>query len=142
MKTYIKDFFKNIRNEFCVFTDIVKVRDEIKSKYNLELLKLNVKKERLWASMEISKWEINEAEKIDKTNLIKDKNFAFSKMCFKETNNLNNLHNKLGYYNKKLIDELKNLIKSHIHRYTQEISSFSEEFYPSLTDVKIFYLKI
>lgn len=135
MKTYIKDFFKSIRNEFGVFSDLVKSRDEIKTKYNAELLKLNLKKERLWTGMEISKWELNDSEKIDKSLLTKDKNYAFNKMCFKETNMLNNLHNKLGYYNKMLIDELKRLIHSHIVRYMKEMSTFSEDFYPTLTDV-------
>lgn len=135
MKTYIKDFFKNIRGEFCSFTELVKSRDEIKNKYNSELLKLNLKKEKLWTGMEFSKWEMNESEKIDKSLLSKDKNYAFNKMCFKETNTLNNIHNKLGFYNKMLIDELKRMIHSHIGRYTKEMSTFSEEFYPTLTDV-------
>ncbi len=135
MNTYIKDFFKNIRNEFGIFSDLVKARDEIKSKYNSELLKLNLKKEKLWTGMDISKWELNESERIDRSLLTKDKNYAFNKMFSKETTNLNNLHNKLGYYNKILIDELKRMIHSHIGRYVTEISGFSEEFYPTLTDV-------
>jgi len=139
MKTYIKDFFKNIRSEFAVFSDIVKFRDDIKQKYNAELLRLNYKKEKLWNGMETSKWELNESDKIDRGLLIKDKNYAFVKMCFKETNILNNLQNKLGFYNKMLIYELKRMIQSHIFRYTKEISLFSEEFYPTLTDVNYIF---
>ncbi len=139
MKSYIKDFFKNIRNEYCVFNDIVKMREEMKIKHNSELLKLNCKKEKLWANMDFSKWEMNENEKIDRNVLMKDKNIAFKKMCFKETNLLNNSHNKLGYYNKMVIDELKRMIHSHITRYIQEMKLFSEEFYPTLTDVKYFF---
>lgn len=139
MKTYIKDFFKNIKNEFGIFSDLVKSRDEIKTKYNAELLKLNLKKEKLWTGIEISKWELNESERIDRSLLTRDKNYAFNKMCFKETNVLNNLHNKLGYYNKMLIDELKRMIHSHIGRYVKDMADFSEEFYPTLTDVNFYF---
>jgi len=135
MKTYIKNFFKDIRSEFGVFSDLVKSRDKIKTKYNSELLKLNLKKEKLWTGMDLSKWELNDSEIIERSLLTKDKNYAFNKMCFKETNILNNLHNKLGYHNKILIDELKRMIHSHLGRYVKEMTSFSEEFYPTLTDV-------
>jgi hypothetical protein len=136
MKTNIKDFFKNIRNEYCVYSDLVKNREEIKSKHSSELLKLNVKKEKLWTGKDFSKWELNENEKVDKSLLNKDRTYAFSRMFHKETSYLNNLNNKLGYYNKMVIDELRRLINSHVTRYTEQIKNFSEEFYPSLTDVK------
>lgn len=140
MKSYIKDFFKGIRNEFTVFNDLVKERDEVKQKYNSEHMKLNVKKEKLWTNMDFTKWDMNENDKIEKYLLSKDKAYAFKKMCFKETNLLNNVHNKLGYYNKMVIDELKRMISCHVKRYTQEMKNFSDDFYPTLTDVKKFFL--
>ncbi len=137
MKTNIKDFFKKIRNEYCVYNDLVKNRDEIKTKYSAELQKLNVKKEKLWTGKDFSKWELNENEKVDKSLLNKDRYYAFSRMFYKETSYLNNVNNKLGYYNKMVIDELRRLILSHVMRYSEQIKNFSEEFYPTLTDVKI-----
>lgn len=135
MKKNIKDFFKTIKNEYCVYNDLVKSRDEIKTKYSSDLQKLNVKKEKLWTGKDFSKWEINEHERIDKNLLSKDRNYAFSKMYCKETSHLNNVNNKLAYYNKMVIDELRRLINSHVVRYTEEIKNFSNDFYPTLTDV-------
>ena len=142
IKLHIKDFFKSIKSEFNLFSDLVRKRDDLKIKYNNELLKINLKKEKLWTQMDFSKWELNESEKIDRSLLSKDKNYAFKRMFSKDTNILNNLHNKLGYYNKMIIDELKRMVSSHVKRFSEEIKLFSDEFYPSLTDVKffIFYL--
>ena len=142
MKTNIKDFFKNVKNEYCVYNDLVKSRDEIKTKYSSDLQKLNVKKEKLWTGKDFSKWELNENEKIDKSLLLKDRNYAFGKMYSKETSHLNNVNNKLAYYNKMVIDELRRLINLHVTRYSDQIRNFSEDFYPTLTDVKIFFIFI
>ena len=140
MKTHIKDFFKTIRNEYSGYNDLVKSRDEIKTKFSADLQKLNVKKEKLWSGKDNVKWELNENEKIDKSLLNKDRNYAFGKMYHKESNHLNNVKNKLGYYNKMVIDELKRLINSHVVRYTEEVKNFSNEFYPSLTDVILIFI--
>lgn len=142
IKLNIKDFFKSIKSEFNLFSDLVKVRDDLKIKYNNDLLKINLKKEKLWTQMDFSKWELNESEKIDRSLLSKDKNYAFKRMFSKDTNILNNLHNKLGYYNKMIIDELKRMVTSHVRRFGEEIKLFSDEFYPSLTDVKSFLFLI
>lgn len=116
------------------YKELIKTREDIKAKYNNELLKLNLKKEKLWTSMNYSNWEMNEDEKIEKSQLVKDKNYAFKKMCYKETNNLNNLHKKLGYVNKMNMDELRRLISNHCVRYRHNMKEFVENFYPTLTD--------
>ena len=122
------------------FGEILKTREEMKAKYNFELLKLNYKKEKLWTQMDISKWEINDdLEKIDKGSLTKDKNYAFQNMCYKDTNQLNNVHNKLGFHNKSIMNELKRLVNNHCRRYKDNMRSFLDEFYPTLTDVNFLY---
>ena len=62
--------------------------------------------------MDMTKCEITEdMEKIDRILLLRDKTYACSKMCTKETLALDNLKKQLGYANKCNIDELKRLIK-------------------------------
>jgi hypothetical protein len=116
------------------YKELIKTREDIKARYNNELLKLNLKKEKLWTNMNYSSWEMNEEEKIDKSQLLKDKNYAFKKMCYKETNSLNNLHKKLGYVNKMNMNELRRLISNHCVRYKNNMKEFVENFYPTLTD--------
>jgi hypothetical protein len=139
MKHNIKDFFKYIKMENSSYSELIKTREDYKSKYNSELLRLNVKKEKLWTQMDITKWDINEdIEKIDRSSLTRDKNYAFKKMCYKETMSLNNLHKRLGFVNKMNLDELRRLININCGRYTKNFKEFVESFYPSLTDVSIF----
>lgn len=135
IKHNIKDFFKYIRMENISYMELVRQREEAKTKYNNELLRLNVKKEKLWTQMDLTKWELNEAEKLDRALLVKDKNYAFQKMLYKETAFLSNLHNQLGFFNKMNMDELKRLISNHCARYSQNMKDFGENFYPTLTDV-------
>lgn len=110
----------------------------MKSRYNSELLKLNLKKERLWTQSDMTKWEMDEDnEKIDKNMLLKDKNMAFRKMCHKETVLLGNYHKRLGFYNRQCIEELKNVVENQSTRFRTNTQKFVDIFYPSLTDVKL-----
>ncbi len=137
IKQNIKDFFKYINSENTCYKELIKVRSDIKAKYNSELYKLNLKKEKLWNHMDTTKWEIGD-EKVDKLLLVKDKNYAFKKMCSKETSNLNNLHMRLGFVNKMNMDELRMQIGNHSNMYKKNMQEFCQEFYPSLTDVSIY----
>ena len=94
------------------------------------------KKEKLYSTMDISKWEIIEDfnNSIDKNLLLKDKNYALAKMCTRETQNVENYRKQFGYSNKMNMEELKRIINLNVQRFTQNIKSFSEEFYPTLTD--------
>ena len=56
---------------------------------------------------------------IDNDRLLKDKVYAFDYICQKETRNLENIHNQLGYANKMNMIELRKIIK--------EYSSFSSK---------------
>ncbi len=116
------------------YKDLIKNREDLKAKYNSDLLKLNTKKEKLWTSMEVNRWELNEEEKIERGMLTKDKNYAFKKMCHKETNLLTSQHKRLGYFNKMNMDELRRQIANHSTRYTTNMKAFVENFYPTLTD--------
>ena len=139
VQSKVRDFFKYVKMENSSFGEILKSREEMKAKYNFELIKLNYKKEKLWTQMDLSKWEINDdLEIIDKGSLTKDKNFAFQKMCYNDTNQLNNLHKKLGFYNKSIMNELKRFVNNHCGRYKENMRSFLDEFYPTLSDVNLF----
>ena len=117
------------------YHDIIREREELKSKYNTELLKLNTKKEKLWTQMDITKFDLDQQGNIDMNKIIKDKTYAFKNMCYKETQTLAQLHNRLGYINKMCMNELKRMINSQCVRYRNNFKTFTEAYYPSLTDV-------
>lgn len=135
IKSNIKDFFKYIQMEGTAYEELIRSREEIKNKYTIENTKLNAKKDKLWASMDISKWEITEdMNKIDRVLLFRDKTYATAKMCTAETQMVDSLRQQLGYANRSNIDELKKLISKYCVSYIHNLNTFSEQLYPSLND--------
>ena len=76
------------------YNELIQNRLDKKEEYSKEMNKLNKKKEELWIEKDINKWNITKFDNIDRFLLIKDKDYAFSKMCTEETQKLENLHNK------------------------------------------------
>ena len=131
----VKDFFKYVRMEGEAFLELFSKREEIQNKFLEDSKKLQAKKDKLWAQMDISKWEILEDfSRIDRVLLVRDKIYGCSKMCTTETNNLNNLQKKLGYVNKCSIDELKRLINKYKNTFVDNLKAFSGELYPIIND--------
>jgi hypothetical protein len=135
IKNRIKDFFKYIKMEGVAYEELVRSREELKNKYLSELKRLQIKKEKLWTMMDVKKWEIvDEFNNVDHILLMKDKVYAFSKMCGNETENVESLHKQLGYANRNNIEELKKMLNRNRFNFIKNIKDFTEEFYPSLND--------
>jgi hypothetical protein len=135
IKTHIKHFFKYNQMECLAYEELIKSRDEIRIKYSTENARLVSKKDKLWAAMDVSKWEITEDySKIDRLLLIRDKQYAYSKMCTTETQMVENLKKQLCYANRSNIDELKRLIAKNCLNFVVNLKKFCDEMYPSLND--------
>ena len=136
VKNHMKDFFKFVNLEGKAYTELIERREELKAKYNSEKLRVNAKKEKLYATGDITKFELGTNEKgIDRDRLIHDKPYAFEYMCQNDTGNLQKIYNQLGYANKMNMRELKKLIKEYCVRYVENVKKFDEEFYPSINDL-------
>jgi len=135
IKKNVKNFFKYINMEGKAYTELSKSRQIIKDQFDSEYKKLINKKEKLWEKNDISKWEINEDfSGIDRVLLIRDKQYAFSKMCTRETFLVNNMSIMLRYANKKNMDELKKLMTNYQERFINNVKLFANNFYPTLND--------
>ena len=131
----VKDFYKFVRMEGEAYLELFVKRDELQNTFNAENKRLQAKKDKLWAQMDISKWEIMEDfNRIDRVLLVRDKIYGCSKMCTNETNNLINLQKKLGYINKCCIDELKRLVNKYKNSFVDNIKAFSGDLYPIIND--------
>ena len=130
----IRYFFKYISMEDNAFNELIQDRLIIKEQYSKEMNKLIKKKEDLWIEKDINKWNITNYDNIDRLMLIKDKEYAFSKMCTVDTQNLINLHNKLNYTNYTNNEQLKMIIKLDKEKFINNIKIFAKEFYFTLND--------
>ena len=131
----LNNYFNYIRNKGNSLVELIKKQNELQSDYNKMKENLLNKKENLWKKMEINKWEMNQMTQIDSVLLFRDKNYAFSKMCFQETMNLNNKGDLLGYYYINNILNIKNVLVN-IEKYSVDnLVDFSKEIEPTVTDV-------
>ena len=130
----IRYFFKYISMEDNAFNELIQDRLIIKEQYSKEMNKLFKRKEDLWNEKDINKWNITNYDNIDRLMLIKDKEYAFSKMCTVDTQNLINLHNKLNYTNYTNNEQLKMIIKLDKEKFINNIKIFAKEFYFTLND--------
>ena len=135
IRAKLNDYFKYLKNNGFSLIELIERQNEVQKDYQKVKEDLLNKKEGYWKKMDITKWEMNPMEQIDSALLFRDKNYAFSKMCFQETMNLNNKGNLLGYYFSNNIINLKNVLEK-IEKYSiDNLVSFSKEIEPSVTDV-------
>ena len=136
VKNHMKDFFKYINLEGKAYGELIDRREELKAKYTSENQRITAKKEKLFSSGDINKFELGSDEKtVDKSRILHDKPYAFEHMCKNDTSNLNKIYNQLGYANKMNMRELKKMIKEYCVRYVENGKKFDEEFYPSINDL-------
>ena len=134
MKTKFKEFFKYIKNDTLSMIELFDKEKEINKDYVNLRDNLNNKKEGLWKQMDVTKWELSPMERIDSALLFRDKFYAFSKMCFQETMNLNNKIDLLGYYFYSNYTKFKEICKNLEDYSVKSLTEFSKEIEPSVTD--------
>ena len=135
IKENIKDFFKYQKMEALSFIELIDSRELIRQKYAAEKAKLDAKKEKLYKIMDFNKWEIEDNfGQVDRALLFRDKNYAFDKMCTRETQALENIHKMLGYANFMNYDQLKKNIDYNSKKFVEVTKEFANKFYPSLND--------
>ena len=135
VKNHMKDFFKYINLEGKAYNELIERREELKAKYTSENQRVTAKKEKIYASGDITKFELGDEKNIDRDRILHDKPYAFEHMCKTDTGNLLKIYNQLGYANKMNMRELKKMIKEYCVRYVDNVKKFDEEFYPSINDL-------
>lgn len=131
----IKSFFKLEKLRGNSFIEIIDSRETIKQKYTSENNKLIAKKEKLYTSVkDINKWEINNLAKIDKPLLLRDKNYAFKYMCFKDNQNIEAIKNLLEFCNYNNYIFFKKYNKENAKNYIDNMKIFTELIYPYIND--------
>lgn len=131
----IRNFFKLQKLKCIAFIEIIDSRETIKQKYNSENNKLIAKKEKLYTSVkDINKWEINNLEQIDKPLLLRDKDYAFKYMCFKESQSIETIKNLLEFCNYSNYTAFKNLNKENVKEFMNNMKDFTEKMSPYIND--------
>ena len=135
IRNKLLEYFKYIKNKGLSLIELLKKQNEIQNEYNKIKEDLINKKESYWKKMDITKWEMNPMAQIDSALLFRDKNYAFSKMCFQETLIVNNKGDLLGYYYRNNVLNIKDVINNITKFSLDNLKGFSKEIEPTVTDV-------
>ena len=131
----IKGFFKLQKLKINSFIEIIDSRENLRQKYNTEYTKLNSKKEKLYTSVkDINKWEINNAENIDKPLLLRDKKYAFDHMCSKESQNIESMKKLLEFCNYNNYMAFKKINKENVKDFVDNMKDFTDKIFPYIND--------
>ena len=135
IKERIREFFKYQKMENIAYTELIESRENIKYVYMAAKKKLDDKKSKLYPYMDVNKWEIEENfNNIDFSLIYRDKIYAWEKMCTRETQALELLHQQIGYANQMNFSQLKKLILKNNKVFVDNTKEFANAFYPSLND--------
>ena len=135
IRNKLLEYFKYIKNKGLSLIELLKKQNEIQNEYNKIKDDLINKKESYWKKMDITKWKMNPMAQIDSALLFRDKNYAFSKMCFQETLIVNNKGDLLGYYYRNNVLNIKDVINNITKFSVDNLKGFSKEIEPTVTDV-------
>jgi sorting nexin-7/30/sorting nexin-8 len=135
VKNHMKDFYKYVNFEGRAYTELIDRREDLKNKYNAEVARVTAKKEKIFATADLNKFELGEDKNVDRDRLLRDKPYAFEHMCRNDNLNLEKMADQLGYANKMNMIELKKMIKEYCTRYVENIKAFDAEFYPTINDM-------
>ena len=135
IKEKIREFFKYQKMENLSYIELIEGRNEIKDIYLVAKKKLDDKKTKLYSYNDINKWEIEENYNTINFDLIyRDKNYAWEKMCTKETQALELIRQQFGYANHMNFSQLRKIINRNAKIFVENLKDFANSFYPSLND--------
>ena len=135
IKEKIREFFKYQKLENLSYIELIEDRNQIKEVYLSEKKRLEEKKTKLYAYNDINKWEIEENyNNINFALIYRDKNYAWEKMCTKDTQAFELIRQQFGYANYMNFSQLRKLINKNCKLYVENLKDFANSFYPSLND--------
>lgn len=152
----LREYFRYIKNEFVEMRELIGKMDMNKNAYYKADARLMQKKEELFKQANLLRWEIppEEMNKMDKNLLIKNRDYAYSKMMpkvhqkflynfnffKKETQHVHTLKENYGYYTYQLLSEFDRLRNLNGGRHKVHVTTVSSNHSDILADVKIFIL--
>ena len=137
----IREYFRYIKNEYHSISELASKVDANKNLFYKSFEKLINNKESLFKQQDLTLWGLNQQDMDNKLMLLKNKEYAFSKMLPKETKKLSKFKNFYGCYLNSIIDEFERIRelngvrhKDNVNLFLNQLSSCITDFHVSLAD--------
>jgi hypothetical protein len=132
----IREYFRYIKNEYVSMKDLIQKVDNNRIIYSKAFDRLRALKESTFRQ-DISTWGLNSFDMENKTELLTNKELAFSKMLPKETKKVIALKNNYGFYLNSIIQEFERIKDLNDDRHKLWITTFIKSLIESFTDLQI-----
>ena len=133
----IREYFRYIKNEFHSIKDLALKVDTHKALYVKAFDKLMTMKENTF-KQDISTWGLNSIDMENKSQLLINKNLAFSKMLPRDTKKVDDLRHNYGFYLNSLISEFERIREINAKRHKKYINIFTKNITESLNDFQVY----
>jgi hypothetical protein len=121
----LREFFRYIKNEYKSLSEMLSLCETNKSYFNKYAKNLHTKKENLFKTGDVNKWDLNKKDSYDTIHLTQNKDYAFQVMLPKETLTLENLKQFYGFYLNSSISEYERLKEINAKRYQEKVTEFN-----------------
>ena len=130
----IREYFRYIRKEYKCIKDYYYYKyNDAKNTFIKEKIKLIDTKENLFENEDIENWGLNRPDLEDKMLLLKNKDYAMSKMIPEETKRVKEIEDIYGAYLNCLIEEYQKIQNLNKIRHKENILQFIKGFFENLT---------
>ena len=109
LNVYVREYFRYIKNEYHSMHEMGEFVETNQGIYQKALEKLDNIKENLYKQQDLTQWGLSQEDMDNKMELLRNKEFAFSKMLPKETKRLNMIKAFYGGYLNCIISEYERL---------------------------------
>ena len=134
----VREYFRYIKNEYRSIKDLAEIVEANKASYKKTFDKLYLNKENLYKQQDLSQWGLSKEDlEKNKIMLLKNKEFAFSKMLPKETKRVNMFKEFYGGYLNSLINEYERIRVLNSRRHREKITFFIRKLSDLLTDFHV-----
>jgi hypothetical protein len=141
LNIYVREYFRYIKNEYHSMHEMSEIIEVRKGIYKKALDKLDNTKENLYKGQDLTQWGLSPSDLENKMALLKDKQFAFSKMLPNETKRVNLFKAFYGGYLNSIISEYERLRflnakrhKDNIDIYLRKLGECIADFHVTLAD--------
>ena len=137
LNIHVREYFRYIKNEYHSMHDMAEVVEARKSIYKKALEKLDNTKENLYKQQDLTQWGLSQTDMENKMALLKNKEFAFSRMLPKETKRVNMFKAFYGGYLNSIINEYERLKFLNSKRHKDKINFFIRRLTDCLTNYHV-----
>ena len=138
LNVYVREYFRYIKNEYHSMHDMADIVEARKTIYKKALDKLDSTKENLFKQQDLTQWGLSQKDlDNNKMALLKNKDFAFSKMLPKDTKRVNMFKAFYGGYLNSIIGEYERLRTLNSKRHKDALSVFIKKLTDCMTNYHV-----